>query len=131
DGAKSNYAKIEAAEWFERVEITLANGDGVAVAWPWKPPSVFQDTTGAGLNAALDRISQGPEPGIRFAASRQGGATRWAGNVLISELGVNDKQAKAMLSQWLKSGLLYEEEYTDPWRKTAKGVSVDDSKRPT
>lgn len=131
DGAKSNYAKIEAAEWFERVEIALANSDGVAVAWPWKPPSVFRDTTPAGINAVLDKIACGPEPGVRFTASRQGGAQHWAGTVLITDLGITDKQAKAMIAQWLKSGLLYERQYTTPDRKIKHGVEVDDAHRPS
>ncbi len=131
DGAKSNYAKIEAAEWFERVEITLANSDGVAVAWPWKPPSVFRDTTPAGINAVLDKIAHGPEPGVRFTASRQGGAQHWAGTVLITDLGITDKQAKAMVAQWLKSGLLYERQYATPDRKIKHGVEVDDAHRPS
>lgn len=38
DGAKMNYAKVHEADWFERTEYTLDNGEGVAAAIPWKPP---------------------------------------------------------------------------------------------
>ncbi len=39
DGAKSNYAPLAGAEWFERCQYALENGDGVAIPKPWEPPS--------------------------------------------------------------------------------------------
>lgn len=40
DGAKSNYAEVTEAEWFERVSFTVGqSGDTVAVPVPWTPPS--------------------------------------------------------------------------------------------
>lgn len=130
DGAKSNYAPIDEAEWFQRIEHELANGDRVAAAWPWKPPTPFQDTTPAALNQALNRIAQGLGPEQLYGASRKGGSTRWAGTVLMQELGVPDKQAAAMISSWLKSGLLFEVETRDQSRRPTTGVQVNDAQRP-
>lgn len=138
DGAKSNYAPIEEAEWFERQEMRLDNGDenepgdGVAVAWPWKPPSVLPAADNVALNRVLD-ILAAPPAGWLYAATAVGAnATRWAGTVLISELGCSEQQAKAMIKSWLKNELLYEDEYKDDaQRKMRKGVRVNNSKRPT
>lgn len=38
DGAKSNYAPPREAEWYERVDYTLDNGEVVAAAVPWSAP---------------------------------------------------------------------------------------------
>lgn len=131
DGAKSNYAPIDEAEWFQRVEHQLDNGDKVAAAWPWKPPTPFHDTTSAQLNTALDRISQGFLPGQLYGPSRRGGSSRWCGAVLIRDLGIQDKQAASMIAAWLKSGLLYEVETKDERGRSTTGVMVDDAKRPS
>lgn len=40
DGAKSNYAPPREAEWYERVDYTLDNGEIVAAAVPWQPKLV-------------------------------------------------------------------------------------------
>jgi hypothetical protein len=138
DRAKSNYAPIEEAEWFERHEIKLDNGgdgeepDGVAVVWPWKPPNLWAQQQPSVLNQALDMIADGPEPGTLYTASRQGGSSRWAGKILMQVLEVNDKQAANMISGWLKSGLLVDTAYQHPaYRRSVQGLRVDDSKRPT
>jgi hypothetical protein len=38
DGAKSNYAPLTTAEWFQRITAMLDNGDTVATLEPWAPP---------------------------------------------------------------------------------------------
>ena len=38
DGAKSNYAPLESAEWFQRAEYTLDNEDRTIAVIPWQPP---------------------------------------------------------------------------------------------
>ncbi len=38
DDAKSNYAPLRSAQWFEKVPYTLANGEVVPAAVPWTPP---------------------------------------------------------------------------------------------
>jgi hypothetical protein len=39
DDAKANYSPARTAAWFERAEHQLANGELVAAAHPWEPPS--------------------------------------------------------------------------------------------
>jgi hypothetical protein len=131
DGAKSNYAAIEEAKWFELQVCRLANGDGVAVAWPWQPPSLFSDLSVTQTNAALDRIAAGYAPGVPYRPNQRGGASpRWVGNVLMSE-GLTEEQAKQIIAVWLRTGLLFETTYKDHESKMRPGILVDDAKRPT
>ena len=56
DDAKSNYAPIGAAQWFERVVHTLDNGDHVAAVVPWTPPvDVVTPDVRASIEAGLAR----------------------------------------------------------------------------
>lgn len=138
DRAKSNYAPIEDAEWFERLEIKLDNakdgeqGDAVAVSWPWRPPNPLLSISEVDLNRALTLIDEGPEHGIWYTATKRGGSNKWAGQVLHQILGLNDKQSEAMIKSWIKDGTLFESDYIHPqWRRKAVGVRVNASKRPS
>ena len=135
DGAKSNYAPVGDAEWFERQERQLLNGDAVAVAWPWKPAKLLQAFTAQQCNRALDMIDKGPGPDAeaRYAATRRGRSNaRWAGNPLMEEFGINDDQAAVIIGQWLESGLLVKMDFKDRAEgKMRQGVNVDGSKRPS
>jgi len=137
DGAKNNYAPIEDAEWFERHEIRLKNGDpqgdGVAIVWPWHPPSLWTQFAPAAINHALDIIAAGYAPGVLFAPTRQGKFNdRWAGHVLVRTLGVTDEQAALMLGVWLNTGLIMRQNFQHPTRrKDVAGVVVRDEGRPT
>ncbi|MGI4799317.1 MAG: AAA family ATPase [Janthinobacterium lividum] len=58
DGAKSNYAELTDAEWFERVSYSVGAGDDtVAVPVPWEPPS---DAVSLDTRLAIERaVEQG------------------------------------------------------------------------
>lgn len=139
DGAKNNYAPIEEAEWFERVEVQLDNGgpngagDLVAAAWPWHPPKLWSSIPSPEVNRVMDIIAEGPAPGIRFSPSKRGKHNgRWVGVPVVDTLGVNAEQAGAMVAAWLKSGLLTCGLYHDAEQRREKtGIFVDDSRRPT
>jgi hypothetical protein len=64
DDAKSNYAPLRSAQWFEKVAYELANGDTVPAAVPWAPPEAkvasLSDLTA--LAVAIERGSPGGEP---------------------------------------------------------------------
>ena len=133
DGAKSNYAPLHEAEWFERIAYELDNGEETAAAVPWRPVNPLSGISIPDINVALDRIAAGPRAGTLFAASRRGRSSeRWSGNVLVDAFGLDDAQAGAMLSAWFKSGLLSETTYRDKTEgKDRLGVVVNDLKRPT
>lgn len=50
DGAKSNYARLTQAEWFERQARELDNGEPVAAVQPWTPP---KDSVSTDARAAI------------------------------------------------------------------------------
>lgn len=132
DGAKSNYAPLHEAEWFERVEYELDNGERVAAAVPWQPPSAFGDLTAAMLNQVLDQIGAGPSPGVLYTPSKRGGSSRWCGQVLMDMAAMEELCAKQIIGQWFETGLLKKTAYDHPeLRRSVPGVVVDNSKRPT
>lgn len=132
DGAKSNYAPLHDAEWFQRISCDLVNGEQTAAATPWKPTSPWKDVTIADANAALDVIAAGRGDGVLYALHRRGfGGSRWAGSVLVERFGVNEEQAATMLAQWAKSGVIEEQTYRDPTqRKDRSGLVVINARRP-
>jgi AAA domain-containing protein len=132
DGAKLNHSPVHAAEWFERIAYQLDNGEQVAAAVPWTPPSLFKNTNSLAINALLDHIDAGPGDGVLYTRTKRGGGGRWAGQPVIEHLGVTEEQAKGMIATWIKSGLLFETEYEHPeQRRTRTGIRVNAVKRPT
>jgi len=140
DDAKANLAPLSAARWFRLATVGLGNatpayphGDQVAAIEPWRPASPWAAHSPSELNGVLDRIAAGPGGGFLYAPNRRGRMqSRWAGDVLVQRLGVNEAQAASMVETWLRSGLLTLKGYRDlDQRRWRTGVAVDDSRRPT
>ncbi len=141
DDAKANLAPRAArAQWLRLETIALGNasedypeGDRVGAITAWRETSALAAISPAECNIALDLIAAGPEPGARYGLTRNPRfLARWAGHVLTQCFDLEDREALQIIGIWLRSGLLVEGEYFDrPQRKTRRGVSVDDSKRPT
>lgn len=132
DGAKSNYAPLHEAEWFERIEYELDNGEAVAAAVPWQPPSIHEGISAQTLNLVLDKIAAGPTPGVLYTPSKRGGSSRWCGQPLIDETDIEEARAAVIIAQWFKNGLLQRTEYRHPeLRREVPGVLVNDALRPT
>jgi hypothetical protein len=137
DDAKANLAKRAGkARWFQLSDVTLDNaqdpyqrGDEVGVVQAWEPPNVWDTLVDA--NAVLDRIAAGPEPGELYTDSRRHPATRWAGNVVVSELGCSPEQAANVINTWLHNGVLVVTSYENGNRKERRGLRVDDTRRPS
>ncbi|HEY2623257.1 MAG TPA: AAA family ATPase [Dyella sp.] len=138
DDVKRNMAPAGRARWYQLCQVPLGNGapgypngDNVAAIGAWEPANVWQQASVPDLNTALDRIDSGLHNGSRYTDSRRGDTTRWAGNILIELFQVTDKQAANMLAAWLKSGVLFREDYYDkPQRKERSGLQVNPLKRP-
>lgn len=142
DDAKANLApKANRARWFRLNMTSLGNGtpeypngDTVAAIDTWEPPSVWQDLTPELLNRMLDIIDAGPGPGMRYSQHRtsKGDPKRWAGRVIMDLADLNEDQAQQIVKQWVRNGVLIEEEYRDEEaRKDRKGLFVVAAKRPT
>ena len=140
DDAKANLAPLAAARWFRLATVALGNatpeyphGDQVAAIEPWRPASPWAAHSPEQLNRVLDQLAEGPAPGFLYAPNRRGRVqSRWAGDVLVQRLGVNEAQAADMVETWLKTGLLTLKNYRDnDQRRWRTGIAVNESRRPT
>ena len=142
DDAKRNMAPAAKARWFHLRSVKLGNtfdptypnGDSVGAIVRWQPPDDELATApNTELNAALDAIRDGPEPGVLYTASKRGRSSdRWCGHVLCQMFDTSEKQAAKMVDAWLKSGTLNVTEYRHPkFRKNVPGVTVNDTLRPS
>lgn len=139
DNAKLNLAPPpDSAVWLRLTGVDLHNamdgrkGDSVQTVQRWMPTPAFGDLSTQDCNDVLDEIEAGPEPGLRFTATKRGGSTRWAGQILIRKYGKSDDQAKTIIGVWMKNGLLFEREYQHPdWRRSTPGVFVNAALRPS
>lgn len=139
DDAKANMAaRAPKASWFQLTSVTLDNadatypdGDKVGVIETWHPKDVWEAMAPGSIDVALDAIEAGLPGGSRYTASRRGETERWVGNVLVEVCCIGEGQAAGVVRQWMKSGLLYSEEYRDPLqRKKLAGLRVNATKRP-
>lgn len=105
DGAKSNYAIAQEAEWWRLAGYPLANGEEVAACLPWAPPSPFASLSMADCVAALDTMHAGTTTGHAWAAMKQAGAD-WGGRILTEGYGLTDAQAGAVLGAWMDSRII-------------------------
>lgn len=131
-GSKENYAPPpDKATWYKLNSVPLGNvterypqGDNVAAASKWSPPSPFEGVAWEDILAVLGAIDSGMTDGERYSAARQA-KRRWAGQ-LLTERGRTAEQAMTVLATWLSESLLLETEYDSPGeRKRAKGLFVD------
>ena len=136
DNAKANMtAPAISADWYERQSVELDNGDGISpgdfvgVLKPWQPPDAFDGLTTPVIHRILNEITAGKD-GKRYSFRPQ--SNRWIGEAIIENaLDKSEADAKQIVREWRKSGLLFEDEYqNDETRKTEKGVFVDEAKRP-
>jgi hypothetical protein len=115
DGAKSNYALAQEAEWWKLTGIPLANGEEVAACLPWSPPSAFGDLSLKDCIAVLTQMIAGVG-GISYAARKQAGED-WAGRILTAPpYSRTEGQASVILGAWVNSGVLSEADLPSPRR---------------
>lgn len=139
DNAKVNLVrKGGRAKWFRLVGVPLnngnelyPNGDEVQTVEVWKPPEIWANVSAAVLNQILDKINDGLPKGDRYSAAPH--AKDKAAWPLVIELAPTktEQQAREIIKQWIKNGVLVNESYRSSERKDAMGLRVDPTKRPT
>ena len=140
DSAKVNIAPPpDAARWFKLVGVPLdnatelyPNGDEVQTVETWTPPDAWEGLGSPLLNRILDDINAGMKKGVRYSAVNA--ATDRAAWKVVQEHAPDktEAQAKRIINTWMKTGILFYENYTDPLQKrTAKGLFVMAAKRPS
>ncbi len=140
DSGKVNIAPpSREARWFRLVGVPLGNsteaypnGDEVQTIEPWQPPDTWAGLDHAMLNRVLDQIEAGLPNGSRYSAAGPA-RERAAWRVVVEHAPEKtEKQVREIIRAWLKSGTLYEDEYTDPERRAVvKGLRVNAAKRPS
>ena len=106
DGAKSNYAPAQDAEWWRLSGVEIANGETVAAAAPWAPPGAFDGVSMSTCVAVLDAMHRGIN-GAPFGS--QGKARGELFAMLAAEpFNLPKGQAGALIAAWLASGVLAE-----------------------
>jgi hypothetical protein len=132
DDAKQNYAGIGEAVWYEKIPYDLDNGETVPAAVPWKAPDVWEGVSTSIANAILDEIDAGIDGGKRFYSDSPRATDRAVTDVVLRYLtAFNRAQARGIIKTWLKTGLLYRENYDDEVeRKQRVGLRVNPLKRP-
>ena len=112
---KDNLARsAEGADWYMRRGIAIGNGDWVASVEKWTPPDPFEGITPAMAREVQRRIDAMDAPP---RASEQ--SPEWAGVVVADVIGADlsqkaaKRRVKAVLADWVKSGVLAVEKRRD------------------
>jgi hypothetical protein len=98
----------------------------------WMPPDTWQGISGHLANLILTEIAAGLPDGAKYSAAKS--ATDRAAWRVVLKHGAEktEAQARIIIKQWLKSGVLEEFTYHDETqRKPLKGLRVNNAKRPT
>jgi hypothetical protein len=143
DSAKANMSLVTtAAKWFHKQSVVLPNGsehvpgDEVGVLVPWKCPGTFDGVSVETIGRVLSTIERGmldddgaPTGKLYSPYSTSHDKSRWAGTVIASLFGCEEDKAKAVIKEWIKTGLLVVHEFQDG-KQSRKGLRVDADKRP-
>jgi hypothetical protein len=131
DDAKLNYADVADAKWYEKVVYSLDNGEAVPAAVPWAPPDFWRGISISLANQILDEIDAGLNNGKdRYSAAPQA-TERAAWKVVLRHVpGLNEKQARKIISTWVQNSVLVRDDYVDAEGHQRQGVRVDPANRP-
>jgi hypothetical protein len=127
DGAKSNYAPAQEADWWRLDGTEIANGEVVAAAAPWEPPSAFEGVSMATCVAILATLRRGID-GHAYGAKGQakGSALEM---MQAPPFGLEPGRAAAILAAWKRSGVITEAQTDSPnSRHKRLGLTVDETK---
>lgn len=133
DDGKANLAPPAEEAVYRKMEgVQLANEEWVGVATKFDLPDEWAGMTDAIVNDILRLIDKGPkrdDDTEEYFSIRPQDKTRWVGQVIMdypfpkAEDFKTEGQAKAILRQWLKNGLLEEISYhSAAQRKERKGI---------
>ena len=116
DDAKANYSPLLDAQWFEKQGRELANGDSVAVAWPWQPPNLAPSEDDK--TRALKLIARGSPSGPwspRFADDAR------SIRLGLESLGIEEQaRQKALLDALLKDRAVVTDEFGRPGKSDTR-----------
>ncbi len=140
DSGKVNIAPPSiSAKWFRIVGMPLGNGKGIYPAGdtvqtiePWLPPDTWAGFDSVLLNRILDDLDAGMENGQRYSPA--GPAGKRAAWLIVQKHcpEKDEKQCRAVILAWVRSGTLVKQTYDDPIEhKERIGLTVNPTKRPS
>jgi hypothetical protein len=127
DGAKANYSPAQEADWWRLAGVEIPNGEIIAAAAPWTPPSAFAGVSLAACVSILGALRRGLD-GHAFGAKGQakGSALEM---MQAPPFGLDAGKAAAILAAWKREGTIREEQTDSPnSRHKRLGIVVDDAK---
>ena len=139
DSGKVNLLRRSAnARWFRFIGVPIGNatelypkGDEIQTVEHWTAPDLFKGLSGAALNAILDEIDQGLPGGALYSDHGKAAPDRAAWQVITKHVDRTETQARQMIKDWAKTGLLYRDAFRDEeQRKDRYGLRVNATKRP-
>lgn len=126
DDAKSNQSLVGSRQWFKKVSVKIGNGipgdtdsgDEVGALEPWEPgnPKMAEFDK---INDFVDAVNAGyvDANGVltddHYAPTKKGGTSRWVGHLVMTMFNLNEDQAKRMVADMEKKGIITFEEYYD------------------
>jgi hypothetical protein len=127
DGAKSNYAPTQEAEWWRLAAYEIENGEQIAACMPWQAPSPWAGLQWDQITKIIAEIEAGPgRAGALWMVDKKGAF--WAGHVLMKHSSLNEKQAGARLKAWEANGVLQHEPFTNEKGNQRHGYTVNRTK---
>jgi DNA polymerase bacteriophage-type len=138
DRAKANIVRGSIkSTWLRMVNVRLGNatedypeGDEVQAIESWVPPETWAGITDEMIDAMLTDITEGMPNGQRYSDANAA-KTRMAWQVVQRHCPThNEAQCHAIIKAWVKSGVLYSDDYDDPIEhKSRKGLFVNAAAR--
>jgi AAA domain len=139
DAAKVNLVpRPTDARWFKLVNVPLGNatevhpkGDEIQTVGRWFPPDLFAGFFIVTANRILDLVDAGLPDGQRYS-DNNAAKKRAAWKVVTNELpDKTEAQARSIINTWVKNGVLFLEEYTNPDNRHAgMGLRLNQGNRP-
>jgi hypothetical protein len=127
DGAKSNYAPPQEAEWWRLAAYEIENGEQIAACMPWQAPSPWAGLQWDQITKIIAEIEAGPgRAGALWMVDKKGAF--WAGHVLMKHSNLNEKQAGVLLKAWEANGVLQHEPFTNEKGNERNGYTVNRTK---
>ena len=127
DGAKSNYAPTQEAEWWRLAAYEIENGEQIAACMPWQAPSPWAGLQWDQISKIMAEIEAGPgREGALWMADKKG--AYWAGHVIMKHSTLNEKQAGVLLKAWEANGALQQETFTNEKGNERNGYTVNRAK---
>ena len=124
DGAKSNYAPTQEAEWWRLAAYEIENGEQIAACMPWQAPSPWAGLQWDQINRIMAEIEAGPgREGALWMVDKKGAF--WAGHVIMKHSTLNEKQAGVLLKAWEANGALQHETFTNEKGNERNGYTVN------